>query len=69
MQLVGLPFAEQALLQIAVDYQAATGWHAAVPPNLDDPHRAPFQPPPVRSSGPQPPFRPLPSPVEAILPR
>jgi aspartyl-tRNA(Asn)/glutamyl-tRNA(Gln) amidotransferase subunit A len=68
LQLVGLPFSDQALLQIAVDYQAATDYHSAMPSGLDDATRAPFVPPPTPSTGPQPPWMPIRSPIEAVLP-
>jgi len=66
MQLVGLPFTERSLLQTAVDIQAATEYHLAGPPGLDDAPR--YLPPPRRESGEQPPFVSLPSPFDALLP-
>lgn len=67
MQLVGLPFTERTLLAIAVDFQAATEYHAMIPPDLDVPGRPPFSRRRVEA-GPQPPFRTVPSPLEALLP-
>jgi aspartyl-tRNA(Asn)/glutamyl-tRNA(Gln) amidotransferase subunit A len=66
MQLAGLPYTEAALLQIAVDYQAATPYHRACPPDLDDGPR--YRPPPRPAAGPQPPYRPGPGMLEAIIP-
>lgn len=69
MQLVGLPFTESTLLQIGVDYQAATDHHTAEPPALDDAARTPFAPPVVPNDGPQPAYVPVASPLDGLLPR
>jgi hypothetical protein len=57
VQLVGLPRQEPALLQLAIDYQAATGHHLAQPPGLDDHTAPPYLGPQRPEAGPQPPFR------------
>lgn len=57
VQLIGLPHTEPMLLQLAIDYQAATGYHLSEPPGLDD-HTAPDYVGPDRpAAGPQPPLR------------
>jgi aspartyl-tRNA(Asn)/glutamyl-tRNA(Gln) amidotransferase subunit A len=66
MQIVGLPYAEPGLLQLAVDIQAATGYHLACPAELD---AAPaYLPPSRREAGPQPPFIAVNSPLNAAIP-
>ncbi|HEX9889544.1 MAG TPA: hypothetical protein VGA69_08720 [Nitriliruptorales bacterium] len=57
IQLVGLPHSDASLLQIAIDYQAATDHHLAEPPDLDAPPDATARwvAPPRRETGqPQP---------------
>jgi aspartyl-tRNA(Asn)/glutamyl-tRNA(Gln) amidotransferase subunit A len=66
MQLVGLPFTEQLLLQVAVDIQAATDYHSACPAGLDEAPR--YVPPPRHETGPQPPFVVVRSPFDALVP-
>lgn len=56
VQLIGLPHTEPMLLQVAIDYQAATGHHLAEPPGLDDHTARPYQGPSRPDGGPQPPF-------------
>jgi aspartyl-tRNA(Asn)/glutamyl-tRNA(Gln) amidotransferase subunit A len=68
LQLVGLPFAERVLLQIGVDYQAATDHHRAVPPDLDAPRSA-FRAPVVPDDGLQRAYAPVSSPFVGLLPR
>ena len=68
MQVIGLPFTEQALLRIGVDYQAGTGYHAEEPERLDGPDRSPYERPATHDPDPQPPFRPVPSPIGGIFP-
>ncbi|HEY1643468.1 MAG TPA: amidase [Streptosporangiaceae bacterium] len=54
MQLAGLPHTEAALLQVAIDLQAATGYHRLSPPGLGD--GPDYRPPARRAAGPQPPY-------------
>jgi aspartyl-tRNA(Asn)/glutamyl-tRNA(Gln) amidotransferase subunit A len=68
MQVVGLPFTERALLQIGIDYQAATDHHTEEPERLDGPDRTPFVPPDTPDAGPQPAYRSVSSPLGGILP-
>jgi aspartyl-tRNA(Asn)/glutamyl-tRNA(Gln) amidotransferase subunit A len=67
MQVVGLPFTERTLVQIGIDYQAATGYHTEEPERLDGAGRTPFAPPDVPDAGPQPAYRPVASPLGGIL--
>ncbi len=66
MQLAGLPYTEAALLQIAIDLQAATEYHRQQPPGLDD--GPDFQPPARHEAGPQRPYVPGPSALNAVIP-
>jgi aspartyl-tRNA(Asn)/glutamyl-tRNA(Gln) amidotransferase subunit A len=64
IQIVGLPYAEPSLLNIAMDYQAETPYHTAVPPGLDD--REEYVGPPRPSAGPQVAFVPPESPFDIL---
>jgi aspartyl-tRNA(Asn)/glutamyl-tRNA(Gln) amidotransferase subunit A len=66
MQLAGLPFTEDALLQVAIDYQAATDHHRLVPAGLDEApvYRGPRR---LETGIDQPPFVPMPSPLEPTV--
>jgi aspartyl-tRNA(Asn)/glutamyl-tRNA(Gln) amidotransferase subunit A len=66
MQLAGLPHTEAALLQVAIDVQAATDYHRQSPPDLD--HGPDYQPPARHPAGPQPPYVPGISALNAVLP-
>jgi aspartyl-tRNA(Asn)/glutamyl-tRNA(Gln) amidotransferase subunit A len=66
MQIVGLPYAEPDLLQIAIDLQAATGYHLACPPGLDAGPE--YEAPSRHETSPQPPFQPVRSPLNAAIP-
>ena len=66
MQIAGLPYTEQDLLQVAVDLQAATDYHLASPPGLDA--GPDYQAPQRRETSPQPPFQPVRSPLNAAIP-
>lgn len=64
IQVVGLPFTEDVLLQLVIDYQAATHHHLQSPAGLDE--RPAHQGPQRRETGTsQPPFVPMPNPVES----
>jgi aspartyl-tRNA(Asn)/glutamyl-tRNA(Gln) amidotransferase subunit A len=66
MQLAGLPYTEAALLQIAIDVQAATDYHRQQPSGLDE--GPDFQPPARHAAGPQRPFVAGPSALNAVIP-
>lgn len=68
MQLVGLPFAERRLLEIAVQFQAATAHHTIVPPGLDDVRPSARVAEEPQPSAPQPAYRTLRSPLEVLFP-
>lgn len=64
IQIVGLPFTEDVLLQLAIDYQAATNHHLQSPERLDE--RPAYEGPQRRETGTtQRPFVPIPNPVES----
>jgi aspartyl-tRNA(Asn)/glutamyl-tRNA(Gln) amidotransferase subunit A len=67
IQVIGLPFSDPHLLQIAIDYQAATEYHAAVPAGLQDASYPPYVPPPVPDGGPQPAYVPVRSPFDIVM--
>jgi aspartyl-tRNA(Asn)/glutamyl-tRNA(Gln) amidotransferase subunit A len=64
MQIIGLPHSEPSLLNIAMDYQAETAYHLAMPPGLDEggDYVGPSRP----SAGPQPAFVPPQSPFDIL---
>jgi len=66
MQLAGLPHTEAVLLQVAIDVQAATDYHRQSPPDLD--HGPDYVPPARHAVGPQPPYAPGPSALNAVIP-
>lgn len=66
MQLAGLPHTEAALLQVAIDLQAVTDYHRQSPANLD--HGPDYQPPARQATGPQPPYVPVLSALNAVIP-
>jgi aspartyl-tRNA(Asn)/glutamyl-tRNA(Gln) amidotransferase subunit A len=66
MQLAGLPYTEPVLLQVAIDLQAATDYHRQSPPGLDT--EAAYVPPARPAAGPQPPYVPGPSALNAVVP-
>jgi aspartyl-tRNA(Asn)/glutamyl-tRNA(Gln) amidotransferase subunit A len=66
MQLAGLPYTEPVLLQVAIDLQAATDYHRQSPPGLDS--EAAYVPPARFAAGPQPPYVPGPSALNAVVP-
>jgi aspartyl-tRNA(Asn)/glutamyl-tRNA(Gln) amidotransferase subunit A len=66
MQLAGLPHTEAVLLQVAIDLQAATDYHRQSPPDLD--HGPDYEPPARHSAGPQPPYVPGLSALDAVVP-
>jgi aspartyl-tRNA(Asn)/glutamyl-tRNA(Gln) amidotransferase subunit A len=66
IQLAGLPYTEPALLQVAIDLQAATGYHRLAPPDLDS--GPAYTPPDRHAAGPQPPYAARPSAVNAVIP-
>jgi aspartyl-tRNA(Asn)/glutamyl-tRNA(Gln) amidotransferase subunit A len=65
MQVVAEPFRDAAALQLGIDYQAATDYHTAEPPDLDG--RPPYEPPAVPDGGPQPAWIPPVSPFAAFV--
>ncbi len=68
MQLIGLPFTEQSLIQIGVDYQMATSHHAEEPGGLDGADRPVFVAPHTPDAVPQRPYKPVLSPLAGIFP-
>jgi aspartyl-tRNA(Asn)/glutamyl-tRNA(Gln) amidotransferase subunit A len=68
MQIIGLPYRDPRILQIAIDFQAATGYHAADPPGLSESSPAPYVPPSVPDGGPQPAYVPPHNPFDAVIP-
>jgi aspartyl-tRNA(Asn)/glutamyl-tRNA(Gln) amidotransferase subunit A len=66
IQLAGLPHSEAALLQVAIDLQAGTDYHRQSPADLD--HGPEYQPPARHAAGPQPPYVPSLSALNAIIP-
>jgi aspartyl-tRNA(Asn)/glutamyl-tRNA(Gln) amidotransferase subunit A len=66
MQLAGLPHTEADLLQVAIDLQAATGYHRESPPELDS--GPAYEPPARHSPGAQAPYIPGPSALNAVIP-
>ena len=66
MQLAGLPYTEAALLQTAIDLQAATDYHRQSPADLD--HGPDYQPPARHAAGPQPPYAAGLSALNAVVP-
>jgi hypothetical protein len=66
MQIVGTPYAEPQLLQLAIDIQAATTYHLLCPPELDA--GPAYAAPARRESGPQPAFVTVDSPLKAAIP-
>ncbi|MGH3277263.1 MAG: amidase [Streptosporangiaceae bacterium] len=65
MQLAGTPFTEAALLQLAIDLQATSGYHLQSPTCLDRAEN--YAGPQRRESGAcQPSFIPMPSPIEPL---
>lgn len=66
MQLAGLPHTEALLLQIAIDFQAATDYHRQSPADLD--RRPSYRPPDRHVVGTQPAYAPGLSAVNAIIP-
>jgi aspartyl-tRNA(Asn)/glutamyl-tRNA(Gln) amidotransferase subunit A len=67
IQIVGLAWSDPKLLQIGIDYQAATGYHLALPPRLEEGEREPYLPPPVPDEGDQPGYLPLRSSLAAVI--
>jgi aspartyl-tRNA(Asn)/glutamyl-tRNA(Gln) amidotransferase subunit A len=67
MQLVGTPYTDTDLLQLAVDYQSATPYHREQPP---DPDSAPeYRGPDRKEEGrAQPPFVPKANPIDPLVP-
>jgi len=57
-------FTEAALLQLAIDFQAATDHHLRVPDSLGHPR---YEGPPRRERGPQRPFVALTGPFEPVI--
>ncbi|HEY3735718.1 MAG TPA: amidase [Streptosporangiaceae bacterium] len=66
MQLAGLPHTEAALLQVAIDLQAVTDYHRQSPADLD--HGPNYQPSARHVAGPQPPYVPPLSALNAVIP-
>jgi aspartyl-tRNA(Asn)/glutamyl-tRNA(Gln) amidotransferase subunit A len=66
IQLAGLPHSEAALLQVAIDLQAVTDYHRQSPADLD--HGPEYVPPARHVAGPQPPYVPPLSALNAIIP-
>jgi aspartyl-tRNA(Asn)/glutamyl-tRNA(Gln) amidotransferase subunit A len=66
MQLAGLPYTEPALLQVAIDVQAATDYHRQRPPDLEG--GLAYTPPARHAAGPQPSYIPGPSALNAVVP-
>jgi aspartyl-tRNA(Asn)/glutamyl-tRNA(Gln) amidotransferase subunit A len=66
MQLAGLPHDEAVLLQIAIDVQAVTDYHRQSPADLDSGRD--YTPPARRNAGPQPPYVPGLSALNAVVP-
>jgi len=65
MQLAGAPFTEAALLQLAVDIQARSDYHQQIPARLD--YTSAYRGPTRQETGTsQPPFVPVPSPIDPI---
>ncbi|HZV72265.1 MAG TPA: amidase [Conexibacter sp.] len=70
MQVVGLPFHDARLLQVGIDYQAATGYHMVEPPLLADVAALdPYVGPPVPDGEPQPAWVPPRNMLDALLPQ
>lgn len=65
MQIVAPPFHDADVLRIGIDYQAATPYHRAEPPDLDD--RPSYDPPTVPNEGQQPHWVPQCSPLGAAI--
>jgi aspartyl-tRNA(Asn)/glutamyl-tRNA(Gln) amidotransferase subunit A len=66
MQLAGLPHTEAVLLQIAIDVQAVTDYHRQSPADLDSGRD--YTSPARRNAGPQPPYVPGLSALNAVVP-
>ena len=66
MQLAGLPHTEAMLLQVAIDVQAATDYHRQSPADLD--HGPDYEPLARHEAGPQPPYVPGLSTLNAVVP-
>ena len=66
MQLAGLPHTEAALLQVAIDLQAATGYHHLTPACLGA--GPDYQPPARHVAGTQPPYVPGLSALNSVIP-
>jgi aspartyl-tRNA(Asn)/glutamyl-tRNA(Gln) amidotransferase subunit A len=69
IQIVGTPFSDALLLQIAIDYQSVTGYHEVEPVGAQDPAYPKYVPPPVPDGGPQPEYLPVRSPFDIVLTR
>jgi len=67
LQLAGRPFSEVALLQLAVDVQAASGHHLDLPAGLDG-AGSPYAAPPRLECGSGAPFVPVRNPFDAVFP-
>lgn len=67
IQVVGLPWTDPILLQIGIDYQAATDYHLAEPPRLREAELEPYPPATVANQGDQPRYLPQRSPLGAVI--